>query len=104
VGGSSQTLALHLRTSQVVKAFNTLNYRILGSPRGPMEEPLVLFLAGDDQHAKRLVAGLIRDIGFVPVDTGSLAEGDEAQGTSSPIYDRALIQEEAEEALALLRP
>ena len=33
-----------------------------------------MFLAGEDADAKQLVAGLIRDIGFEPVDVGGFAE------------------------------
>jgi hypothetical protein len=34
-----------------------------------------MFVAGDDQVAKGLVISLMRDIGFEPVDLGSLAVG-----------------------------
>jgi hypothetical protein len=36
---------------------------------------LALFLAGDDDEAKALVAQLIDEVGFEPVDSGSLAAG-----------------------------
>jgi 8-hydroxy-5-deazaflavin:NADPH oxidoreductase len=35
---------------------------------------VVQWLCGDDADAKRIVAGLIEDAGFVPVDLGRTAE------------------------------
>jgi predicted dinucleotide-binding enzyme len=35
---------------------------------------VAMFVAGEDDEAKQLVAGLIRDIGFKPVDVGGWAE------------------------------
>ena len=36
---------------------------------------LVLFVASDDELAKRTVMELIDEVGFDPVDTGELADG-----------------------------
>src|SRR5215211_4128859 len=72
---SSELLAAHAPEAKVVKAFNTMNWKVLrdrGKPGGG-DDRLAIFVAGDDAHAKTLVAGLIEDIGFAPVDTGSLA-------------------------------
>ena len=35
---------------------------------------VVMFLCGDDEEAKRVVAGLIDDAGFTPVDMGGIAD------------------------------
>jgi predicted dinucleotide-binding enzyme len=45
-----------------------------------------LFLAGDDDEAKEVVARLIEEAGFAPVDTGSLADGARRQQPGAPIY------------------
>lgn len=74
---SSELLARALPGARVVKAFNTLNAGDLGV-RGddsvPLEDRLALFVAGDDTDAKAVVSGLIEEVGFAPVDTGSLAQ------------------------------
>jgi predicted dinucleotide-binding enzyme len=107
VGGLSQTelVAEHLADSTVVKAFNTMYYETLRAearPDRPLEERLALFLAGDDADAKAVVSGLIEEIGFAPVDVGSLAEGRLFE-PGSPIYNEAMEREEAVEALSALR-
>ncbi|MCS6947719.1 MAG: NAD(P)-binding domain-containing protein [Steroidobacteraceae bacterium] len=55
----------------VVKAFNTLSYRVMADPEvagGPVSVPL----SGDDAAAKAEVAELVRRIGLEPVDVGPL--------------------------------
>jgi predicted dinucleotide-binding enzyme len=47
---STELLAAHLPEARVVKAFNTMQWKVLrdgGSP-GPLEERLALFVAADD--------------------------------------------------------
>ena len=62
--------------ARIVKAFNTMyDERLAGAAQPPGAEQLVRFVAGDDPQAKRIVGDLIREIGFAPVDTGSLREG-----------------------------
>ena len=60
----------------------------------------MIFLAGDDARAKDRVAQLIREIGFAPVDTGSLAIGGRLQEPGSKIFDRPLLPAEARNVLA----
>lgn len=55
----------------IVKAFNTVNYRVMAEPAtagGPVSVPL----SGDDPAAKAIVAELVRGIGLDPVDVGPL--------------------------------
>jgi predicted dinucleotide-binding enzyme len=68
-----------------------------GKPDGG-DDRLALFLAGDDPVAKDRVARLIEEIGFAPVDTGSLAEGGRRQQPGSPIYNKPQTGREAKEA------
>lgn len=44
----------------------------------------------DDFEAKTNVSKLIEDIGFAPVDTGSLKEGGRKQQPGSPIYNNPM--------------
>ena len=103
---SSELLARHLNGARIVKAFNTMNFRPLGSegrPNAPRAERLAIYLAGDDDRAKEIVAGLIDEIGFAPVDTGNLHEGGARQQPGTPIYNNPMTAEEAKAALTSLR-
>ena len=57
--------------ARLVKSFNTLTAGFQGEATG---RGVAMFLAGEDADAKQVVAGLIRDIGFEPVDVGGWAE------------------------------
>jgi predicted dinucleotide-binding enzyme len=57
--------------ARLVKAFNTLTAGFQGEAAG---RGVALFMAGEDASAKEIVAALIRDIGFEPVDVGGWAE------------------------------
>jgi 8-hydroxy-5-deazaflavin:NADPH oxidoreductase len=98
---SSELLAAHLPGARVVKAFNTMYWKTLGDAGRPDggDDRLALFIAGDDQDAKELVSRVVEEIGFTPVDTGSLAEGGRLQQPGSPIYAKDLPAREAAKAL-----
>jgi 8-hydroxy-5-deazaflavin:NADPH oxidoreductase len=73
--GSSELVARHLPGARVVKAFNTIQYARLRDEGRPPGDParLAIPIAGDDPAAKEVVGGLISEIGFDPVDAGSLS-------------------------------
>ena len=90
-GGRAQSelIAAYLPQTKVVKAFNTIWYQHLDSQGNlalPVGERRVIFLAGDDLAAKEIVAALITEIGFGPLDTGSLAES-KVQEPGAEIYN-----------------
>jgi predicted dinucleotide-binding enzyme len=61
-----------LPKARVVKAFNTVFAQ--NQSTGKLgKEQLTAFVAGDDSKAKQTVMLLARDIGFEPVNAGSLA-------------------------------
>ena len=68
---AAEVNAERMRGARLVKAFNTLTSGFQGEAAG---RGVAMFLAGEDAEAKRLVAGLIGDIGFEPVDVGNWAE------------------------------
>jgi predicted dinucleotide-binding enzyme len=70
--------------------------------RNSQEERLVLFVAGDDPDAKAVVSKLIDEIGFTPVDAGSLREGGRKQQPGSSIYNDPMTVEVAYKRLAEL--
>ncbi|HLI56283.1 MAG TPA: NADPH-dependent F420 reductase [Actinomycetota bacterium] len=90
---SSEYIARHLSGARLVKAFNNMQSRrlaTLGDTALPEAERHALFLCGDDEDAKARVAGLIREVGFAPVDTGTLTGGSKLQGAGGVVYNRML--------------
>ena len=99
---SAEVIQQHLPGARVVKAFNTIYFVRLGEngrPGAPIEEREAIFVSGDDEEAKGVVSGLIEDIGFAPVDAGTLA-GSRRQEPGSPIYNVAMNPAQAREMLA----
>lgn len=102
---SSAVTAERLPGARVVKAFNTMHHDTLSSGgrlHVPEEQRLVIFIAGDDARAKERVATLVREAGFAPVDTGSLAIGGRLQEPGSKICDRPMLPAEARRTLATM--
>lgn len=99
---SSEETAKRLPGARLVKAFNTIWAKHLesqGNTDLPIDERRVIFVAGDDAEAKEVVEKLIDEIGFSPVDTGSLREGGRRQQPGSDIYNRDLTGAEAKKVL-----
>ena len=85
----------------MVKAFNTLQAGTLeeaGRPAGDHSR-LVLFVAADDEHAKRTVSELVDEVGFDPADAGDLSGGGRMMQPGMPVYCAELTNHEAREAL-----
>ena len=90
---SSEEVLKQIPNSRLVKAFNTIYYehlRTKGNPNASIEDRFTIFVAGDDLDAKATVSKLIEDIGFAPMDTGSLREGGRKQQPGSPIYNNPM--------------
>jgi 8-hydroxy-5-deazaflavin:NADPH oxidoreductase len=58
-------------TAAVVKSLNQVGAAVLGDTSGYACRP-VQFIAGDDPEAKRVVRGLVDDLGFEVLDAGPL--------------------------------
>ena len=100
---STELISQHLERARIVKAFNTMPYRTLrtkGQTHDAPQQRLALFLSGEDQDAKQTVAGLIDQLGFAAIDTGSLSRGGRLQQPGSDIYRTPLRGHEAEAAVA----
>jgi predicted dinucleotide-binding enzyme len=100
---SSELTARHLARSRVVKSFNTMRSADLGE-RGDTDadydDRLAMFIAGDDDDAKMIVAGLIDEFGFAPLDVGNLRDGGRQLQPGSPVYGESLTLAEAKGVLA----
>jgi 8-hydroxy-5-deazaflavin:NADPH oxidoreductase len=68
---AAQVNAERMPGARLVKAFNTLTSSFQAEAAG---RGVALFLAAEDATAKEIVAGLIREIGFEPVDVGGWAQ------------------------------
>ena len=68
---SAEEIQKVLPESRVVKAFNTVFAQNQSTARIGAEQ-LSAFVAGDDEAAKRVAMQLAADIGFDPVDVGTL--------------------------------
>ena len=96
---SSAVVASKLPGVDVVKAFNTVHFeRLAAGDRAEEAERLALPVAGDDPAAKARVMALIRELGFAPVDGGTLAES-ARQEPGSEVYGAILTADQAEAAL-----
>lgn len=94
---SSELVAAHLAGARVVKAFNTIWFEHLktrGNKTAPVDERRVIFVAGDDAEAKAVVSRLIEEIGFGPLDTGSL-RASARQQPDTPVYNKDISVAEA---------
>ena len=64
-----------------------------------------MFLCGDDEEAKRVVAGLIDDAGFTAVDIGGVADAAPMEAPRRPgaVYGEEVHEQEARDFVARLR-
>lgn len=96
---AAEEIAARAPGARVVKAYNTLPATILAAGPGATGGPaLALFMCGDDEEAKRVVAGLIADSGFAAIDTGPLSRARD-QEPEGPLFNQPLTEPEARELL-----
>ena len=89
----------------VVKAFNNIYAQHLMDMGKPAGTPgrIALPVAGDDRRAKSVVMKLVDELGFDPVDAGSLDESWRQQ-PGSPVYTRDFDAKGVQQALAEASP
>ena len=88
----------------VIKAFNDIYAEHLGTLGKPKGTPgrIALPVAGDDARAKAVVMQLVEELGFDPVDAGTLDESWRQQ-PGTPVYVGDFDAEGVREALARAR-
>jgi predicted dinucleotide-binding enzyme len=92
--------------ARYVKSFNTLTAAFQASEAGrPAQTRVVQWLCGDDAEAKEVVAQLIRDAGFEPVDVGGLADATvmEAPRREGAVYGEEYRPAEARAVVEAVR-
>jgi 8-hydroxy-5-deazaflavin:NADPH oxidoreductase len=67
----AEEIAKMAQGARVVKAFNTIAAAVLSKPRFDDVDATALY-CGDDAEAKKVVAGLIKELGFEAIDAGPL--------------------------------
>jgi predicted dinucleotide-binding enzyme len=98
---SSVWVAQHLGSATVVKAFNNIQAGHLESHGRPQGDPdrIALPIASDDGAAKQRVADVVEQLGFDPVDAGTLADSWRQQ-PDTPVYGTDLDAAGVREGLA----
>jgi predicted dinucleotide-binding enzyme len=98
--------AARMTGARYTKSFNTLTaaFQAAAADR-PEEEKVVQWLCGEDSDAKALVAGLIRDAGYVPVDLGGTADCAVMEAPRRPgaVYGEEYRRADAEAVVEALR-
>ncbi|RQO65211.1 NADP oxidoreductase [Pedobacter sp. KBW06] len=89
---STEVVQQHLSGARLVKAFNTIFFKILEQDPQVGNGNRVLFVSGDDSEAKAVVSQAISAIGFAPVDLGSLAVGSKFQQAKGALATLNLVK------------
>ncbi len=87
---SSEIVADHAHGAKIVKAFNSVPMAWI-SDFSVSKPRTVLFVSGDDNRAKKPVRDLVDQIGFEPIDLGSLAIGGRLQQLGGSLAGVRLI-------------
>ena len=100
--GIGVTSAKYLPGARIVRAFNTMSYKIFAAEANRAGERMAIPLAGDDKEALATASMLVHDAGFDPVVVGSLARArDFAQG--GPLYGQQLTAQEFRKRLEAMK-
>jgi predicted dinucleotide-binding enzyme len=103
---AAQVNAERMSGARYTKAFNTLTSAFQAEAAGRTgPDRVAMFLCGDDAEAKAVVAGLIEDAGFTPVDVGGTADAAvmEAPRREGAVYGEEFHDEDARRFLQALR-
>jgi len=90
----------YLPGSRLVRAFNTLSYRILAHEANRAAPRLAIPIAGDDPEALKVATELVSAAGFDPVVVGSLKDARRIQ-RGNPGYGQAVSAAELKQKLGL---
>lgn len=100
--GIGATSAKYLPETRIVRAFNTLNYRVLAANAHRPGERMAIPIAGDDKEALAMASRLVRDAGFDPVIIGAL-ESAKLFAQGGPLYGQQITANEMRARLKTLR-
>lgn len=98
--GIGMTSQKYLPGTRLVRAFNTMNYKIFANEANRADPKLAIPIAGDDARAVQVAAGLVRDAGFDPVVVGKLVDARRFQ-RGGPGYGQQVTAAELRQKLSL---
>ena len=98
--GTGVASAEFLPGVRLVRAFNAISYKALGSEAHRSGDLIGIPLAGDDPQALAIAQRLVRDAGFEPVVVGGLARAKEFD-PDTPVYVKLLTAAQLREQLHL---
>lgn len=99
---AGQVMARKLPEARIVKAFTTMWTGYLQQYARQDGERVAVPLAGDNSADRALVASLVEDAGFEPLDIGTLAESRPLDPPST-IWNKVLTASEVRERVAQFR-
>jgi predicted dinucleotide-binding enzyme len=102
---AAQVNAARMPGARYTKAFNTLTSGFQAEAAGRTgPDRVVMFLCGDDEEAKGIIAGLIDDAGFTPVDMGGTADAAPMEPPRRPgaVYGEEFHEQDARAYVANL--
>lgn len=77
--------------ARVVKTLNQIGFELMDGPTVAAGAP-VMFIAGDDEEAKRIVGDLIASLGFAPEDCGPMSMARYVEALAWLWINRAMLQ------------
>ncbi len=89
---SSEVVSEHVPGARLVKAFNTLYFKVLEADPQESAGKRVLFVSGDHADANAEVAAVIESLGFSTVNLGTLAGGSKLQQAKGPLASINLLK------------
>ncbi|MCP6758483.1 MAG: NAD(P)-binding domain-containing protein [Fischerella sp. CENA71] len=90
----AQKLAQEVPNAHVVKAFNTIPMEVFELAPEPLKDYNVsVFVAADDPKAKQIVMQLAQEIGFAPIDSGTLSNARLIEGLAD-LYRFLIIHQQ----------
>jgi 8-hydroxy-5-deazaflavin:NADPH oxidoreductase len=98
--GIGITSQKYLPGTRLVRAFNSMNYKIFEREANRADPKLAIPIAGDDPQAVQIAAGLVRDAGFDPVVVGKLADASRFQ-MGGPGFGQQVTAAELRQKLSL---
>ena len=88
---SSELFSEMVPGARVVKALNTLSAEVLSQEPRVGKGRRVVFVSGDETASKKTVSDLLENVGFSPVDLGTLAVGGRLQQAGAPLSGLNLV-------------
>jgi predicted dinucleotide-binding enzyme len=98
-GGTAAWAAAKFPGARWVKAFNTVNFKVLAAEAHRGGDQVGIPLASDDKAALEIATRLVKDAGFEPVIVGGLARGKEFE-PGARVYDTGMSGGDVRKALA----